>query len=222
MPTAFWVFSIGGGLMLLGYALYRKDPVFIIGQAFGVFVYLRNLQFVMRSGGQGARGVDLFRARAIAAKPRSRSAIRSSGIFQADVKAQRRAARRPLGRGAIFGAVEQDHQALEAAPREAHAEQRQLVHEGVHGFFAGIGLSTMLNSPQAPVKSRFQIAWPGSLSSAGCSTRSTSGRCSSQRATRQARLVVARQPHAERAQAAQRQIHVVGPDAQAHACRPCP
>ena len=54
VPTAFWVFSIGGGLMLLCYALYRKDPVFIIGQAFGVFVYLRNLQFVIRSGGQGA------------------------------------------------------------------------------------------------------------------------------------------------------------------------
>ena len=54
VPTAFWVFSIGGGLMLLGYALYRRDPVFIIGQAFGVFVYLRNLQFVMRGGGQGA------------------------------------------------------------------------------------------------------------------------------------------------------------------------
>jgi len=54
VPTAFWVFSIGGGLMLLGYAIYRRDPVFIIGQAFGVFVYLRNLQFVIRSGGQGA------------------------------------------------------------------------------------------------------------------------------------------------------------------------
>jgi lipid-A-disaccharide synthase-like uncharacterized protein len=54
VPTAFWVFSIGGGVMLLGYAVYRKDPVFIIGQAFGVFVYLRNLQFVMRGGGSGA------------------------------------------------------------------------------------------------------------------------------------------------------------------------
>ena len=54
VPTAFWVFSIGGGLMLLGYALYRKDPVFIIGQAFGVFVYLRNLQFVLRGGGTAA------------------------------------------------------------------------------------------------------------------------------------------------------------------------
>ena len=54
VPTACWVFSIGGGVMLLGYAIYRRDPVFIIGQAFGVFVYLRNLQFVMRGGGQGA------------------------------------------------------------------------------------------------------------------------------------------------------------------------
>jgi lipid-A-disaccharide synthase-like uncharacterized protein len=49
VPTAFWVISIGGGLMLLGYALYRKDPVFIIGQASGLFVYFRNLQFVIRS-----------------------------------------------------------------------------------------------------------------------------------------------------------------------------
>src|SRR3954451_13829747 len=54
VATTFWIFSIGGGLMLLGYAIYRKDPVFIIGQAFGVFVYLRNLQFVMRSGGTSA------------------------------------------------------------------------------------------------------------------------------------------------------------------------
>jgi lipid-A-disaccharide synthase-like uncharacterized protein len=48
IPMAFWLFSIGGGLLLLVYALYRRDPVFIAGQAFGVFVYLRNLYFVMR------------------------------------------------------------------------------------------------------------------------------------------------------------------------------
>jgi lipid-A-disaccharide synthase-like uncharacterized protein len=48
IPLAFWIFSIGGGLMLLVYALYRRDPVFIAGQAFGVLVYLRNLQFVLR------------------------------------------------------------------------------------------------------------------------------------------------------------------------------
>jgi lipid-A-disaccharide synthase-like uncharacterized protein len=48
IPLAFWIFSIGGGVLLLGYALYRRDPVFIVGQAFGVFVYLRNLYFVLR------------------------------------------------------------------------------------------------------------------------------------------------------------------------------
>jgi lipid-A-disaccharide synthase-like uncharacterized protein len=47
IPMAFWLFSIGGGLLLLVYALYRRDPVFIAGQSFGVFVYLRNLYFVM-------------------------------------------------------------------------------------------------------------------------------------------------------------------------------
>ena len=48
MPIAFWFFSIGGGVMLFGYALYIRDPVFILGQAFGNFVYLRNLYFELR------------------------------------------------------------------------------------------------------------------------------------------------------------------------------
>ena len=48
MPIAFWFFSIGGGVLLLVYALYRRDPVFIAGQAFGVFVYGRNLFFELR------------------------------------------------------------------------------------------------------------------------------------------------------------------------------
>jgi len=48
VPTAFWVFSIGGGILLLIYALHRRDPVFIAGQGLGVFIYLRNLQFVLR------------------------------------------------------------------------------------------------------------------------------------------------------------------------------
>lgn len=54
IPVAFWWFSIGGGLLLFVYALYRRDPVFILGQGFGVFVYLRNLQFVLRARQQGA------------------------------------------------------------------------------------------------------------------------------------------------------------------------
>jgi lipid-A-disaccharide synthase-like uncharacterized protein len=47
IPIAFWYFSIGGGLVLLTYAIYRQDPVFIVGQGSGLFVYLRNL-FLIR------------------------------------------------------------------------------------------------------------------------------------------------------------------------------
>jgi len=54
IPVAFWWCSIGGGLLLFVYALYRRDPVFIAGQGFGVFVYLRNLYFVLREKKQGA------------------------------------------------------------------------------------------------------------------------------------------------------------------------
>jgi len=46
IPTAFWYFSISGGVILLSYALYRKDPVFIMGQSTGLFIYLRNLYFI--------------------------------------------------------------------------------------------------------------------------------------------------------------------------------
>ncbi|MPZ56909.1 MAG: hypothetical protein GEU91_10530 [Rhizobiales bacterium] len=53
VPLAFWVFSIGGGVLMLVYALYIKDPVFITGQAFGVFIYLRNLYFVLRDKSPG-------------------------------------------------------------------------------------------------------------------------------------------------------------------------
>jgi len=48
VPLSFWLFSLGGGVLLFTYALYRRDPVFIVGQGFGVFVYLRNLHFVLR------------------------------------------------------------------------------------------------------------------------------------------------------------------------------
>jgi lipid-A-disaccharide synthase-like uncharacterized protein len=46
MPVAFWYFSITGGLVLLAYAIYRADPVFILGQALGVFIYARNLWLI--------------------------------------------------------------------------------------------------------------------------------------------------------------------------------
>jgi lipid-A-disaccharide synthase-like uncharacterized protein len=46
IPVAFWYFSLGGGLTLLAYAIYRADPVFIIGQAMGLVVYVRNLRLI--------------------------------------------------------------------------------------------------------------------------------------------------------------------------------
>lgn len=46
VPIAFWYLSLGGGLLLLSYAIHRRDPVFIIGQLTGVIVYLRNLQLI--------------------------------------------------------------------------------------------------------------------------------------------------------------------------------
>jgi lipid-A-disaccharide synthase-like uncharacterized protein len=48
LPVAFWFFSIGGGLLLLIYAVYRKDPVFIAGQALGMIIYVRNLWLIFK------------------------------------------------------------------------------------------------------------------------------------------------------------------------------
>lgn len=48
VPTVFWYISISGGVVLLSYAIYRADPVFILGQAAGSMVYLRNLYFIHR------------------------------------------------------------------------------------------------------------------------------------------------------------------------------
>jgi lipid-A-disaccharide synthase-like uncharacterized protein len=48
IPLGFWYCSIVGGVTLLAYAIYRQDPVFIMGQAFGVVVYSRNLHLIWR------------------------------------------------------------------------------------------------------------------------------------------------------------------------------
>lgn len=48
IPLAFWWLSLGGGLTLLSYALWRQDPVFIVGQATGLVVYIRNLVLIGR------------------------------------------------------------------------------------------------------------------------------------------------------------------------------
>ncbi len=48
IPIIFWYLSIFGGIGLLIYAIFRKDPVIILGQTFGIFIYLRNLILIYR------------------------------------------------------------------------------------------------------------------------------------------------------------------------------
>jgi lipid-A-disaccharide synthase-like uncharacterized protein len=48
VPVAFWYLSIVGGTMLLSYAIYRQDVVFILGQSMGLIVYVRNLVLIRR------------------------------------------------------------------------------------------------------------------------------------------------------------------------------
>ncbi len=55
MPDAFWYWSIAGGSTLLLYSIYRLDPVFIMGQGTGLFIYIRNLQFIRRTRRHEAR-----------------------------------------------------------------------------------------------------------------------------------------------------------------------
>lgn len=48
IPLLFWYLSIFGGIGLLTYAIFRKDPVIIVGQLFGIFIYLRNLILIYK------------------------------------------------------------------------------------------------------------------------------------------------------------------------------
>ena len=50
VPGTFWWLSLAGGTTLLVYAIHRRDPVFIAGQAAGLIVYGRNLVLVRREG----------------------------------------------------------------------------------------------------------------------------------------------------------------------------
>jgi lipid-A-disaccharide synthase-like uncharacterized protein len=49
IPETFWYFSFFGGILLLAYACYRADPVFIIGQTTGLAIYSRNIYFIWLS-----------------------------------------------------------------------------------------------------------------------------------------------------------------------------
>ena len=55
VPVAFWWLSLLGGLALLSYAISRRDPVIVVGQAMGIFVYVRNLMLVAKAARREAR-----------------------------------------------------------------------------------------------------------------------------------------------------------------------
>lgn len=46
VPEVFWYFSLGGGISLLAYSIYRMDPVYIFGQGLGLIIYLRNIALI--------------------------------------------------------------------------------------------------------------------------------------------------------------------------------
>jgi lipid-A-disaccharide synthase-like uncharacterized protein len=48
IPLGFWYLSLAGSLILLSYAIHRHDPVFILGQSMGSFIYVRNLTLIAR------------------------------------------------------------------------------------------------------------------------------------------------------------------------------
>ena len=50
VPVTFWWLSLLGGSILLAYASYKRDPVILVGQSMGLFVYVRNLVLVRNAG----------------------------------------------------------------------------------------------------------------------------------------------------------------------------
>jgi len=48
IPVHFWYLSLAGSLILLAYAIFRLDPVFILGQSTGFLIYTRNLMLIYR------------------------------------------------------------------------------------------------------------------------------------------------------------------------------
>ncbi|MHC4563681.1 MAG: lipid-A-disaccharide synthase N-terminal domain-containing protein [Planctomycetota bacterium] len=57
VPVMFWYLSLLGSVILLSYAIYLRNPVFIAGFSLNLLIYLRNLYFIHRHV-PAARGID--------------------------------------------------------------------------------------------------------------------------------------------------------------------
>lgn len=58
VPETFWYFSFAGGFMLFVYAIYRMDPVFILGQGSGLLIYARNIHLIWNAKRETAQVME--------------------------------------------------------------------------------------------------------------------------------------------------------------------
>jgi len=68
VPETFWYFSLLGGAMLFAYAIYRLDPVFMLGQGMGLVIYSRNIYFIRTHRRNEARSAAAAPAPTVAAE----------------------------------------------------------------------------------------------------------------------------------------------------------
>ena len=219
VPFAFWIFSMGGGLMTLVYGIVKREPVIIFGQGVATLIYIRNIMLIYREQPQTQvappdKLPDLARGR-----ERREAALEIGDqivdILEPDMEAHRRAAGRPGGGAAHIVAIERDHQALEAAPRRADAEQRERVDEGVHRC-----LRHRLEHDAEQAARAGEVALPDRVAGTAFERRVEHARhlrpLREPARDLQPGLVVMRKAHRHGAQAAHAEIHVVGTDAEPH------
>jgi lipid-A-disaccharide synthase-like uncharacterized protein len=63
VPVAFWWLSLAGGIILLSYAIHRRDPVIIVGQGMGLFIYTRNLMLIAKGRRRASRSPKASRTK---------------------------------------------------------------------------------------------------------------------------------------------------------------
>lgn len=56
VPMVYWMFGLCGGVCLMAYGCYRRDPVILLGQLFGSLVSYRNLMLSLRDPVGNERG----------------------------------------------------------------------------------------------------------------------------------------------------------------------
>ena len=83
IPPVFWYLSIVGGLTLLAYAIYRQDPVIILGQLLGVFVYARNIYYLWLEKRQDPSDPASASAKELPAAPAPPPAAAATGAITA-------------------------------------------------------------------------------------------------------------------------------------------